>query len=110
MNDNQIVFNQVKLHLLTQKAWSLDHNDMPRYRGRNGRKCGIGSLIPDRLYTPAMEKKLASKVKRLWPEAIPYRVSDKFLDEFQEIHDEYEPHEWWWMLDRFAKKWGLTER
>lgn len=54
----QEVFDQVAVHLLTQKAKSV-HPDKPSfcmYRGKDGLKCAAGALIADHEYQPDMDK------------------------------------------------------
>ena len=53
MRTSQEVFDVVAKHLLTQNAKSMDDpwDEMCAYRGENGRRCAVGALIPDDLYS-----------------------------------------------------------
>lgn len=52
----QEIFTKVATHLLAQKAKSRASSDGPcAYRGAEGRQCAAGALIPDALYTRAIE-------------------------------------------------------
>jgi hypothetical protein len=49
------IYERVSAHLLTQRAVSEDENGSCRLRGGDGRKCAIGSLIRDDLYSNDIE-------------------------------------------------------
>ena len=60
--DNQEAFNGVVEHLLKQRVPAFDVIDGKnagmatcRYRTKHGLKCGIGGIMPDEIYDPAME-------------------------------------------------------
>lgn len=55
---HQEIFDVVSAHLRTMPARSFDSSDGAKacaYRGDNGGKCAVGILIPNNLYSPAME-------------------------------------------------------
>jgi len=49
------IYERVSAHLLIQRAVSEDENGSCRLRGSDGRKCAIGSLIRDDLYSLDIE-------------------------------------------------------
>jgi hypothetical protein len=52
----QYTFNKVAKHLMGMSEQSMmDDRDSCAYRGRDGSKCAAGALIPDDLYSKAME-------------------------------------------------------
>lgn len=55
MRSNQDVFNQVYLGLAQQQEVAVNNIGSCRYRSATGDKCAIGQLIPDALYSPALE-------------------------------------------------------
>jgi hypothetical protein len=52
--NKQRIFNKVANHLLTQLDKCMDSGSNCQYRAR-GKSCAVGCLIPDSLYTPAIE-------------------------------------------------------
>ena len=62
----QEVFDKVARHLLTQNSRSM--NTMPggsdgcAYRGRDGKMCAFGCLIPDDCYSPTLENSTAVSI------------------------------------------------
>lgn len=49
---NQDAFNQAVTWMLAQGKRSLNQNDVCVYRGDNGLRCAVGTLIPDAEYQP----------------------------------------------------------
>ena len=131
MLTDQEIYNKVRTHLLTQmkKSTVQLHNpfrtpctyDVCVYRGEDGRKCAIGVLIPDELYTKDIEgsdilayrtlvlteplRKAGILPDNLDGKARCTRVS--LLKELQVIHDNYEPYEWEAELTKLAKEFRL---
>lgn len=105
----QQVFDQVAVHMLTQKQQSLSYsNGVERcvYRGRNGLKCAAGALIADEEYRPCMENKG-------WDELVFYGTvpaDHQFLiARLQEIHDTATwPKSWYEELSNLATSLGLN--
>lgn len=52
----QGIFDRVAKHLIAQGRPAMMNQFDCAYRGKGGRSCGIGCLIPDDLYDPEMEK------------------------------------------------------
>jgi hypothetical protein len=93
------------LHKQGRKS-TTDRHDFCLYRGLGGSKCAVGFLIPDGIYTPAMEGR---SVERL---GIFPREEYTFLDEMQlRLHDRLREKEFRSDLlpaaRRFAVEWGL---
>lgn len=97
----QQTFDFVATHLLRQMKRAVrvsrDGNVLCVYRTAEGLSCAVGCLIPDDMYTPAMEE--IGGVCRLLtdiPDAIPLYFKDQrdFLMELQTIHDQVEIDEW----------------
>lgn len=65
------------------------------YRGPEGTKCGIGHLIPDDVYDPAMESKPVLMLLESFPQALGFdpevdvwsNNNGVFLDSLQQCHD-----------------------
>jgi hypothetical protein len=53
--DAQRIFDIVARHLFTQGERALTDGGACAYRGKTGRKCAVGVLIPDSLYNPKLE-------------------------------------------------------
>lgn len=100
--NRQHVFNQVADHLLRQMAKSEGEDEDQGvgwclYRGPHGRRCAIGCLIPDDVYTPSMEGNGIDDLLRDHPQALPFEMTDAdicFLARLQLIHDDSEPLRW----------------
>jgi hypothetical protein len=94
----QALFDFISNHLLRQGKKSNDLTSC-LYRGPGGRKCAVGCVIPDELYSDAMERKStgqlivlsASNGYKLPWYIIRYR---NFLEEFQAIHDVARISQW----------------
>ena len=52
---HQEIFDEVAAHLLTQKKQAVNDEGVCLYRTPSGLSCAVGCLIPDDLYTPAIE-------------------------------------------------------
>lgn len=58
----QEIFTKVATHLLAQMARSRSGDDgVCLYRGDNGLQCAAGCLIPDELYSEALEEKSVTR-------------------------------------------------
>ena len=54
----QEIFDTVCKHLAQQKEQAIGTSELGtscRYRGKNNKKCAVGCLIPDEVYTPEMD-------------------------------------------------------
>jgi hypothetical protein len=67
MLNRQLMFDDVAKHMAQQRKRST-HDGTCLYRGPNGLKCGIGALIPDANYSPAMDM------------AMPFEETLRYLD------------------------------
>lgn len=110
----QETFDKVACHLLTQNAKSLfvdpeDGSEVCAYRGVDGLKCAVGALIPDELYSPAMENVTVNGLLDLRFEALHEHIQHvDLLCDLQSIHDVAEVFEWPCALRSLAKSFGLN--
>lgn len=108
LSQNQKTFNKVYRHLIRQNKKSIDGHSCV-YRSKEGLRCAIGAIIPNRLYNPNFEcftpggicSELNSVLRGLGHDL-------EFCRELQRIHDDYEPDEWENILNQFAKTENLT--
>lgn len=111
--NKQEVFTKVKNHLLKQgeKAVVGKDNINCKYRTKDGLKCAIGCLIPDKNYNPIIEGDniYSSAVVK----SLPFEVSNSseigfdFLEELQHIHDSNDVDKWEDKLKELAVRRGL---
>lgn len=116
--DRQRVFNLVCNHLLSQKKVSERLGTAQcSYRGEAGTRCAIGCLIPDELYTEAMEGLMVSHPNIIsalssagvLTEQDTNRISTlQFLQKLQGIHDSIHPERWESKLREFAYDYNLV--
>lgn len=99
---NQTAFEIMVNHLLKQgeKSRAYDRATCV-YRNPDGLKCAVGAILPDELYVPSMENKLANAlfsdypaIGKLWE-----NISINLLAKMQYIHDHRDVDEWY---DEFA--------
>lgn len=68
------------------------------YRGDDGRKCAVGVLIPDELYTPSMEGRSAEDMMKIYLDVQNLLGAEnvEFLEAMQQVHDSnpYDAEEW----------------
>ncbi len=119
----QQVFNKSAIGLLTQMAKStfLTPSGLPNcaYRGEGGKCCGVGFLITDEAYTPALENEPVCDegvIDALEASGVHigtdchdeegYRAF-QLLDLIQDIHDGKEPALWADALADLAKQYDL---
>lgn len=112
---HQDTFNKVAAHLLKQLATSLAPDGTScAYRGDKGRKCAIGCLIPDDLYTSAIEGLVLNELYSEFDpilQALGYTIADiPFLVELQQIHDMHSVASWADLLKEFANKHGISSQ
>lgn len=104
---NQEIFDTVARHLLTQKE-KCGEGALCNYR-RGGLKCAVGVLIPDELYSSAIEgipvdhffleedallpspevAAVSAWFKRTFPDG-----QNRLIDELQVVHDSWKVEEW----------------
>ncbi len=106
----QEVYDYVAAHLLTQNAKAQGEIGSANgclYRAPEGRKCAAGCLIPDDLYTPAMEGRgIADSIVAEGLERVPQGALG-FLRSAQLIHDHRDPPEWRDALIAAGAVWGF---
>jgi hypothetical protein len=116
MNRQQI-YNQVKIHLLTQmhksEAFTSEGDGQCVYRHVDGYRCAMGALIPDHLYDERMDdldietNTSISAVLENFPELVEFfnvenQEDINFLATLQQLHDCYTPEQWKTQLELFA--------
>lgn len=109
----QEIFTKVARHLLKQNAQStkLGMNGLIcLYRGPEGRKCAVGVLIPNRLYSKDLEgiTSLDAALRSVLLRVGIRGPQVNFVHELQVIHDELEPAEWLAALTQVARYHTLT--
>ena len=108
--NNQQAFTIVARHLLAQNSASVDTGgDNCLYRGTDNKKCAIGCLIPDELYTRDMEgmtvKSLLTKFSTLGQ--LFKDLSPSMLVDLQDIHDYRQVESWKTELQKLAATLNL---
>ena len=97
MKTEREVFDEMALHMLTQKQQSRK-GDSCAYRGEGGAKCAIGCLISDNAYHPSLEGKSLTDLKVIQAVAASgYPAIRSFLlmyGELQRVHDCVMPAHW----------------
>lgn len=123
----QYVFNRVVNHLLTQKQKSnrlIDGESVCAYRGKDGLRCAIGCLIPNRDYRESMDN--SPSIGFTFFSSNPYNNSISqflykkgyltshddgiFLVGLQNIHDRTRPSLWKRELRKFAECNNLSTK
>jgi hypothetical protein len=105
----------VSAHLLTQGAksekleGSLDVTSC-MYRGPEGRKCAVGILIPDEVYTSDMEYHTIITLLRDHGDVLPefFKEHYRLLCALQIVHDAWPVDNWRSQLNHVATRYGLT--
>lgn len=108
--DQQLIFDKVKTHLLTQNRISEDTNGVCMYRGPDGLMCAVGCLIDDAHYMPSFEGMTVNQLMRN-----DLLTTDPFNDEnfdllgaLQRVHDGFDPKDWVFRLNEVAERYGLN--
>lgn len=107
----QKTFDTVATHLIRQGRRStatVNGSTDCAYRGRGGRKCAVGCLVPDDLYDPEMEGLAAWALYRfpkLWKRI---KEHEDLLVKLQTLHDERVPRTWHAELGLLAQYFGLN--
>jgi hypothetical protein len=107
----QEIFDIVARHLLTQNA-KAHRGDKCVYRAEDGKKCAIGCLIPDDVYSPDMEGQsiLSLLESDVWTKKLPFSLDDaEFLGYLQAIHDWHDLSVWKDKLQEIATKYQLND-
>lgn len=108
----QEIFDIVSSNLLMQGDKSLRESGGCAYRGKDGKKCAVGWLIPDEEYTPRMEYTSFSdeKIRPVLEKRIGRKLThldERLLMQLVECHDQGTPRFWHLDLERIAEKNGL---
>lgn len=82
----QQLFDFIGEHLIRQGKQASGGTFGCAYRGKDGLKCAIGCIIPDKFYKKEMENK---SVFALFAFDLPWYIQryNKFLDRMQGVHD-----------------------
>jgi hypothetical protein len=109
-NTLQEVFTAVVTHLLNQGERSVASSGNCLYRSPDGRRCAVGAIIPDELYSPVMENSVV-QANCVWSVIKPLFASPTdakyLLEELQAVHDDIPPHDWEEMLRGMAQDKGF---
>lgn len=102
----QEVFDQVVIHLFTQKTKSVDgNNETCVYRTPDGKKCAAGCLISDEEYDSDIEGEAWTK---LVEKGFAPNAHVKLISALQRVHDHFTPHEWYQALHIIATMRDFT--
>lgn len=110
----QQVFDQVKTHMLTQKAQSKTENDQCAYRGAEGKMCAAGCLISDAEYADLQIKGQGLDDGAGWnwgwlsAEGHVPELHESLISDLQIVHDQTIPDNWEVELDKVAITHGLV--
>lgn len=97
----QEIFDAVLQHARRQKVPAENADRVCQYRAPDGKRCFIGALIPDELYTPKIEGLEIHDVLRRFPRIREFFGIDEqqmttltLLSRLQRIHDDRDPEDW----------------
>lgn len=110
---DQTMFDTVVAHLLTQNSVSVSTTGACVYRGPDNKKCAIGCIIPDEMYTVDLEGK---EVNLLVNNPLFSVELTTYLSQFnlgllvrlQQIHDAHNPSSWYTKLEKVAAHFDLN--
>jgi hypothetical protein len=118
MLDAQDVFDIVGWHLLHQNARATAFDGVKcMYRAAGGRRCAIGWIMPDEIYTKSLEfygvRDLAA---RLSTDSDPEHIAFAdflyrhmpLLRDLQGMHDAHQPEDWPLVLRDIARSYDLN--
>jgi hypothetical protein len=103
----EVVFNKVSEHLMTQKRKATGGNGCA-YRGVDGTKCAIGCLIPDAIYSPSMEGYGVRGLLTLYPQLFELFGDPTLLKHLQFVHDLLPVEDWKGALSGLAIAHGIS--
>jgi len=110
----QELFDTASVGLLRQgKKSELEAINGCAYRGKGGRRCGVGFVIPDYYYEPDMEGRDAGVLVTRYPTLEQYwgveedGESRYMLLDLQSVHDNCSVECWRDELSKVAEKYGL---
>ena len=89
LKTNQGVLNTAFRNLMKQGRFSSDSDGRCLYRGPEGTKCAIGSMIPDELYKKGLEGNVISDAEMHSVRDLCFgpKVDNGFLRALQNAHD-----------------------
>jgi hypothetical protein len=108
----QKAFNAAVKHARKQKACAKNSDGYCCYRTNDGKRCFIGCILPNRLYSPKMEENrfsaLLNKFSGSFLFGWKYVTLDKaFGDALQSVHDNMDVDYWETGLQQLANSYGL---
>ena len=109
---DQTMFDTVVAHLLTQNSVSMDDTGTCVYKGPDNKRCAIGCLIPDEMYTVDLEgKEVRTLVNNpLFSAELTTYLSQFNLDlliRLQQTHDAWNSEDWYTDLQKVAAQFNL---
>ena len=104
----QTIFNKVVRFLREQNAQSKDLGAC-KFRSKDGLKCAVGCLIPDKNYIPKMDEQCRSAYMLNDIGLLPAHLEPYigFLSELQTVHDCYAVSYWEQQWELVAVKHNL---
>lgn len=114
MKTNQEIFDQVAIHLMTQRRRAEHLDGRCVYHAEDGSKCAVGCLISDDAYSPTIEYELLpdswgiSTLGSALEASGVSRSSYLLLGRLQILHDATPPAKWRLELSSVAVRFGLT--
>lgn len=103
---NQELYTKVRNHLLTQDAKALIDGKCV-YRTREGLKCAVGCLIPDKHYNSGFEGKSVNNYMVNQAAGVT-AAQIRLAMSLQSIHDQYDVADWFNELERVAFRYNLV--
>lgn len=113
--DAQEIFDKVATHLFAQGEKAISGDGSCVYRGADGAMCAVGCLIPNEVYTPAMEGLKAHALlseegfipyndsdldrRLIIPELATLRSHKALLGDLQDVHDAHEDESYAFVWD-----------
>lgn len=104
---NQETFDIVARHLVKQGCRSYEYGFGCVYRSSDGKKCAVGALIPDELYSKEMEGKTAVH-EIVAPVLTKLGHDPDFCNALQMVHDGTCSNNFIPALKEVATSWRLT--
>lgn len=123
MISQQDIFTSIVTQTLRQGARSLRADktgkSMPvcAYRGAEGRKCAVGGVLPDEVYSPDMDQAAGTIADVLEQLTVRYGAEAEIVKEItrdldlltrcQHVHDDVLPEDWYNEFARIARDFDL---
>ena len=111
LKTNHQVIEYVRDNLIKQGKQSRSvYNGNCKYRGGEDYdlKCAIGWLIDDEWYQASFEDKKVTdrRVFSAVEKSVPnWKIDMDLLQQFQHIHDHFEPNQWEWQFSRLMVRY-----